>query len=841
MFYENISGLCMMKKFTILLAVVLMSFSANAYGQDKTNKIRLLELSEEFRIKAETEQQHAIQKAREAGLPIRFETDDSTLVELQYWPDGQMPVYYATENANAAKTISVNKVHSGGGEGYTLSGNGVLLGEWDGGSARVTHQEFNTAGQSRVLIKDNGSEHYHACHVAGTMIASGVSSSAKGMSPSANLYSWDWNSDDSEMATAAANDNLRVSNHSYGYVTGWAYGDFGDFGQNNWYWFGETLYSTTEDYNFGRYSSHSQSWDNIAYNAPYYLICKAAGNDRRQGPTSGTSHYYYSNGQWVNSNASRDKDGGSAGYDCIGVHGCSKNILTVGAVNDIPSGWSQPSDVSMSSFSSWGPTDDGRIKPDIVANGVSLYSIYSGSDNAYGSMSGTSMATPNASGAIGLIIEHRRNLVGTGNDYLSSTIKGLICHTAYEAGSNDGPDYKFGWGLMNTLGCIDLMSDNDDLGYDFYIQELSLANGETKTIEALSEGTEAIKVTICWTDPKGTPVTSNQLNNRTPMLVNDLDISISDGTTTYEAWKLDPANPSNAATTGDNDVDNVEQVYIKKPNKGAYTITINHEGTLANAQDYSIIITGLTDDKTLPKHLSEDVSIYPEMRWNPISGAVGYQIQLSTDNQFTGIVFDKHSSKKMLYVNKSALASNTKHYWRVRGEKADGTYTSWTSTKEFTTTNNCTNNTSVALTMRLQDKWNGQVHKETPALVQLRSSGDIATSTLIAEKAGLIDSNGSLKVDFDGEFTGTYNLIVYVNGYMPQAISSAQQFTAGQQFTWDFSTIPTNTYMNANVLINDNGTYLLKLGDFNGDFRVDNDDNDILKKFGGKDYRSIFE
>jgi hypothetical protein len=82
----------------------------------------------------------------------------------------------------------------------------------------------------------------------------------------------------------------------------------------------------------------------------------------------------FTGGSWQWTSQARGADGGASGYDCISQQGCAKNILTVGAVNDIVGGYSSPGDVVMSSFSSWGPTDDGRIKPDICANGVGLYS-----------------------------------------------------------------------------------------------------------------------------------------------------------------------------------------------------------------------------------------------------------------------------------------------------------------------------------------------------------------------------------------------------------------------------------------------------------------------------------
>lgn len=64
----------------------------------------------------------------------------------------------------------------------------------------------------------------------------------------------------------------------------------------------------------------------------------------------------------------------------------------------------------MSSFSSWGPTDDGRIKPDIVADGVSVFSTTATHDSSYGYKSGTSMATPNAAGSLLLLQELSQQL-----------------------------------------------------------------------------------------------------------------------------------------------------------------------------------------------------------------------------------------------------------------------------------------------------------------------------------------------------------------------------------------------------------------------------------------------
>ena len=101
-----------------------------------------------------------------------------------------------------------------------------------------------------------------------------------------------------------------------------------------------------------------------------------------------------------------------------------KNVITVGAASDITAGYSSPSDVSLASFSGYGPTDDGRIKPDIVGNGVSLTSSLAGDNADYGNYSGTSMSSPNIAGSLALVREHAGDLFGT--PLLAATMKALM-------------------------------------------------------------------------------------------------------------------------------------------------------------------------------------------------------------------------------------------------------------------------------------------------------------------------------------------------------------------------------------------------------------------------------
>lgn len=541
------------------LTIIASALVLTSFAQPGTNIQKLQELSLRFKQRAEMNKKEATAFARKNNIPLKFQTPEGRLFELMEIKDGK-PMYYLTDNSTSASTISTNNVHPGGSAGLSLDGTGMTVHEWDGGAVLASHQEFN----GRVTMGDGvTTTHYHATHVAGTLIASGVVSSAKGMAPNASLRAFDWNSDESEMAVEGGNGAL-VSNHSYGYGRGWVWTG------TNYVWYGNTSISTQEDYLFGFYDSQAQDWDQIAYNAPNYLIVKSAGNDRGDGPTNGA---YPQDGP----------------YDCISHAGIAKNILTVGAVNDIPGGYSGPSSVVMSSFSSWGPADDGRIKPDISTNGVGLYSTDDDNNSDYTSLSGTSMAAPSATGSLILLQQHYEAINGTGNFMRASTLKALVIATADEAGANDGPDYSFGWGLMNTEKAA--LKISEDQVYNV-IDEQVLNNGDAYSFNVNSDGTEPLTVTICWTDPAGTPVSAS-LDPSDIQLVNDLDLRITKDGSTFYPYKLDPNNPNNPATnTSENNVDNAEMVRIADPSAGTYTVTIDHDGTLAVPQHYSIIIDG---------------------------------------------------------------------------------------------------------------------------------------------------------------------------------------------------------------------------------------------------------
>ncbi|HTX17144.1 MAG TPA: S8 family serine peptidase [Bacteroidota bacterium] len=587
------------KNIWLITVIALMTTGLHDVGLSQTTS-QVQALKDQSARLSTTWQLHrsaAEQKAAAHGLPVRFTSPRGVGYELENF-SGAVPQYFRTLNLDAAKTIGTARLWPTNPLGVQLSGQNIVLGLWDEARVLATHQEF-TGG--RITQVDNPTSYSnHSTHVAGTMIASGVNAQAHGMAPRATIRAYDWNNDLSEMASEASS-GLRVSSHSYGYVRGWDYNAFGD---GLWAWFGDVSVSQDTDYAFGFYDDEAEEVDQIALNAPNYLIVRAAGNDRADtGPSPGTSYWYFVDTTKVLGTTPREPDGGALGYDCIADAAIAKNVITVGAVNDIPQGYATAGDVVMTSFSSWGPADDGRIKPDIVANGYQLTSSVATGTAAYDIYSGTSMATPCISGSVGLILENEKRLYGS-QQFRSSTIKGLIIHTADEAGSSPGPDYSYGWGLMNTYRAIDLM-DNDKLaGGGVLLREVNLLNDSTVQIAVKAKGTEPLRATICWIDPPGGLLTP-AVDQRTPSLVNDVDLRIVNGSTVYFPWKLDPKHPANAAVQADNSVDNVEQVLIASPVAGNYTIKISHKGTLTGGhQVVSLIISGIQATSTTPSHFT---------------------------------------------------------------------------------------------------------------------------------------------------------------------------------------------------------------------------------------------
>jgi len=571
----------------LIIAVALVWIAGPVYARPE---IKVDELQQ---LKVEVERQYEINRGPQFWAFVEQNNlhryvdnvyNGTSLIGVT--PEGDA-IYYRIDNANAARTSRADQLYPEAGNGYSITGAFTThMAMWDAGTARTTHECFNTFfGIPRAMNQDATANHFHAQHVAGTMIAGGAAGheNARGMSYEAYLHVYDWFSDTSEMIAAALG-STRITNHSYGQPMGWEY----EGGGIPWSWYGNG--NLEYDGEFGRYNSNiSRVWDDIAHDNPYLTVCVSAGNDRSDSGAGGGQHYHGQGGTIYTDY--HEPDGGNLGYDCIGYRGVCKNLFTIGAVNDVQQ-YVGPGSVSMSNFSSWGPTDDGRIKPDIVANGVGLISAGVNSDTHYTSMGGTSMSSPSAAGTMNLLLLHFQNLYGM--DPLSTTLRGVVIHTADECGNWDGPDYSFGWGLINALAAAQFMDWS--IVNPAALREAELADGESFVQELVPFGDESIRVTLMWNEPMGSTGFGN--NDQTPNLINDLDVRLVEtGTnTTYYPYVLGGLDdPNSPATTGDNVVDNVEQIYLENVPAGTYEVRVTHKNNLSETTSYSLVISGAVD------------------------------------------------------------------------------------------------------------------------------------------------------------------------------------------------------------------------------------------------------
>lgn len=110
------------------------------------------------------------------------------------------------------------------------------------------------------------------------------------------------------------------------------------------------------------------------------------------------------------------------------------------------------------------------------------------------------MASPNVCGSLNLLVQLHNRYQGTNQPMLSSTFRGLAIHTADESGTTLGPDYRFGWRLLNVLNGAQLMTNNFVSNSVPVIKEVKLLNGDFIPFPITAKGGEPLKITVCWTD-----------------------------------------------------------------------------------------------------------------------------------------------------------------------------------------------------------------------------------------------------------------------------------------------------------------------------------------------------
>ncbi|MBZ5856142.1 S8 family serine peptidase [Flavihumibacter profundi] len=227
-----------------------------------------------------------------------------------------------------------------------------------------------------------------------------------------------------------------------------------------------------------------------------------------------------------------------------------KNVITVaGTSHD-----------GLSNKFSKGPVNDGRIKPEIAAIGNSMWSTIMG--NGYGPNQGTSMAAPQVTGALALMVERYRQLNGD-QDPPGDLLKVILCNTATDIGTK-GVDFSNGFGWMNVKKAI------DDINARSYRSGIIEQDQEQVFEIQLDKEVFDFKVMLYWHDR---PSSYYTLKN----LVNDLDITVqAPNGTTYDPFVLDTsaAGVLKPAVMGKDHLNNIEQVVIDNAIPGTYTIRV---------------------------------------------------------------------------------------------------------------------------------------------------------------------------------------------------------------------------------------------------------------------------
>jgi hypothetical protein len=456
-------------------------------------------------------------------------SDIAALDEVMWITEGLPPIELANDQNRQITGADIAQ-----GPPYDLSGLNVHAGIWDNGRVDPNHDDF----ANRLTLGESASTGDHATHVAGTVGASGILSQSqggtplqwRGMAPEVLLYSWYFDDDvPAEIANGVATYDLDVETNSWTWGVGGGSCDM-----------------------YGDYDFWAPEFDALVRGAGgrKLNIQFAAANERDDGdcPLQG-------------------------GYECIPPPSTAKNITTVGATNS--------DDDSMTGFSSWGPVDDGRLKPDVTAPGCQRFgegfvkSTLPGDRYGDPGWCGTSMATPTVTGNLALLYELHRAIHGPG-DPETSLMKAALIGTAQDLG-RPGPDYSFGHGRIDVHKAADvLLVDSPKV--------VELSDGEVEEwVFRVRPGLGELRVVLAWDDPDAAPLSD-------PALVNDLDLVVlGPGGTEYEPWVLDPADPDANAVRGVDHLNNVEHVTVADPAEGLWTVRVTGTNVPEGPQVASVV------------------------------------------------------------------------------------------------------------------------------------------------------------------------------------------------------------------------------------------------------------
>lgn len=318
--------------------------------------------------------------------------------------------------------------------------------------------------------------------------------------------------------------------------------------------------------NYGAYTADSRSLDVFVHDNPNFLPIFSAGDDPAQ-------------------NASK-----------VLAPSTAKNVLSIGASTTNPAG-------SVANFSSLGPSLDGRVKPDLVAPGVSLCSgraedasiptglscgtgTHSNGNNLYMSLSGSSQATAVAGGSISLIREFIREEVGITTP-TASLLKAASINGAIDLGTANIPNAQEGWGQISVANTVIPSYNGTDLD-TYHDNSRTLSAGFSTLYQFDINPSSGLDITLVWSDVAGS---ANSAQNES-RLVNDLDLLLTapDGTVYKGNVMVNGFSVPNGVHDSINNVERINLAPSSPLLSGKWQVEISHTGGLNQA--YSLILTG---------------------------------------------------------------------------------------------------------------------------------------------------------------------------------------------------------------------------------------------------------
>ncbi|MBK7937076.1 MAG: S8 family serine peptidase [Lewinellaceae bacterium] len=450
--------------------------------------------------------------------------------------------------------------------GLKLNGAGVNVLVRDDGPLGP-HIDFR--GRQRDY-SEFGADGIHADGVAGILGGAGnLNPVARGMAPGANIYTIRYSPEFQDQTLALhLNENVTITNTSY-----------------------------SNGCNVG-YTIATQTVDQQLFEHPALLHVFSAGNSNN---ISNCLSYGAGN-QWGN---------------ITGGHKMAKNAIVAANVT---------ADGIIVSNSSRGPAYDGRLKPDISANGNDQEST--DHNNAYFIFGGTSAAAPGIAGVLAQLTQAYQS-AHNGQQPESVLLKAALLNTANDLG-NTGPDFIYGWGHVNAWRAFRLLEQNN------WLQQQTDQGGETVHTLQIPQGVRQARIMICWADPPASV-------NASKSLLNDLDIKVlSPSGVQNLPWKLDPTpNPlllNLPAGKGRDSLNNMEQVSIDNPAAGLYSVVVKGTAVPFGPQPYVLVWEFLTDDVRLTYPVGGEGFVPGEVErihWDAFGNQGIFSLRYSTDDGFS--------------------------------------------------------------------------------------------------------------------------------------------------------------------------------------------------------------